>query len=245
LKDVEDLVGVPDPAWPELAAELAACPVPLTILPVDADAGRDCLRRLQVTARSRLGALALHTGGLVVDHGWLRVLGGGHPERHLPSLAEELEASMPPNTALLVGYDVLGGRFELTGPDPEAAGRPGEPMQVCYFAPDTLEWECLGFGHSTWLSWIAAGRTPQFYNSLRWPGWETEVGPLRLHEGISVVSFLWSKEAHDNLGGTSRAVVPIAELFDLQEDMAQTLAGLPNGTTVKVEVRRESPDSPR
>jgi hypothetical protein len=59
----------------------------VTILPVAADAGRDCLYRLQVSTRSRLGALALHTGGLVVDDGWLRVLGGGDGAG-LPPLAQ-------------------------------------------------------------------------------------------------------------------------------------------------------------
>mgnify|MGYP006138941707 CR=1 FL=1 len=35
------------------------------------------LHRLQVTRRSTLGGLAADTGGLLVDHGWLRHLGGG------------------------------------------------------------------------------------------------------------------------------------------------------------------------
>ena len=34
------------------------------------------LSRLQVTARSMMGALALSSGGMLVDHGWVRLLGG-------------------------------------------------------------------------------------------------------------------------------------------------------------------------
>ena len=35
-----------------------------------------CSRRSSITERSVLGALAVHTGGLSIDHGWLRVHGG-------------------------------------------------------------------------------------------------------------------------------------------------------------------------
>jgi hypothetical protein len=45
-------------------------------MPCAAEDGRRTLEWLQVSTRSPLGAIALHTGGLLVDHGWLRVLGG-------------------------------------------------------------------------------------------------------------------------------------------------------------------------
>ena len=125
------LTTILDPAWPGLEAEL----VPnsrITVLPVSAATGRDSLFRLQVTTRSRLGALALHTGGLLVDDCWLRVLGGGG-DSGLPSLAEAngLPGDERPPPALLVGYDVLGGRFEVNGADPGIVGRPGNPGDVC------------------------------------------------------------------------------------------------------------------
>jgi hypothetical protein len=61
-----------------------------------------------------MGALARHTGGLLVDDGRLRVLGGGD-ERGLPSLAQAngLPGDEQPPAALMVGHDVLGGRFEV------------------------------------------------------------------------------------------------------------------------------------
>jgi hypothetical protein len=245
MRTVTELIDTPDPAWPDLAEEFAACPVPIEVLPVADAAAQECLYRLQVTARSRLGAMALHTGGVLVEHGWLRLLGGGHPDRELPSLADanRLGAAGPGPQTVLVGHDILGGRFELTGPDPEAAGRPGEPGQVCYFAPDTLEWECLGFGYGVWLSWIAAGRTPDFYESLRWPGWEAESRALRLSQGISVFPYLWSTQARADLAATARAPVPIVELFDRQSEMARTLSGLPSGTRVQVRVVNSGEDA--
>jgi hypothetical protein len=83
-----------------------------------------CLLALQVTARSTLGALALHTGGVVIDHGWLRLLGGGHGR--LPSLATAngvTDGQQPP--VLLIGFDVLGGRFAIDG-----GAATGNPVDV-------------------------------------------------------------------------------------------------------------------
>jgi hypothetical protein len=134
-----------------------------------------------------MGALARHTGGLLVDDGWLRVLGGGD-ERGLPSLAQAngLPGDEQPPAALMVGHDVLGGRFEVNGPDPAATGRPGNPGEVCYFGPDTLAWESLGAGHGAWLSWIAGGGITEFYQALRWPTWRAEIRDLPLTHGITV-----------------------------------------------------------
>lgn len=105
MRPVDDLVDTTDPAWPELRAALAAAAVPVEVLPIEAEAGRRCLYHLQVTARSRLGALALHTGGLLVENGWLRVLGGGSRERGLPGLDEAngLSGVPQPQTGRAVG----------------------------------------------------------------------------------------------------------------------------------------------
>jgi hypothetical protein len=86
MRTVDELTAVAESAWPQLEAELLANPE-ITVLPVASTAGRDSLHWMQVITRSRMGALALHTGGLLVDDGWLRVLGGGD-ERGLPSLAQ-------------------------------------------------------------------------------------------------------------------------------------------------------------
>lgn len=234
MRTVEELTAIPDPAWPELERELLSNPQ-ITILPIVAAAGQDSLYRLQLTVRSRLGALALHTGGLLVDDGWLRVLGGGG-DRGLSSLAEAngLPGDEQPPSALLVGLDVLGGRFEVNGPDPAASGRPGSAGEVCYFAPDTLEWESLGAGHGAWLSWIAAGEIAQFYESLRWPGWQGETSALPLSHGITVYPFLWSREAHQDLAGTTRRPAPMTDLFSLQEEFAARFAAEPDTTALHI-----------
>jgi hypothetical protein len=201
---------------------LLAGPAQAEILPVEPAAGAGCLHRIQVTARSWLGALALHTGGVLIDYGWVRVLGGGHPARGLPSLADAnrlpadpADAGGPP-AGLLVGFDVLGGQFALNGPDPGALGRPGAPGQMCYFAPDSMEWEAMDVGgHGAWLHWLVSGRLPRFYEGVRWTGWRDDMPGLALDQGMSTFPPLCTREAQDDIDATSRKPVPISELFSL------------------------------
>lgn len=90
MHELNELINVDDPAWPELQELFAASVAPLEVLPVDDAEGRRSLLQMQVTARSALGSLVLNSGGLVVDGGWVRVFGGGSgsDDRGLPSLAQ-------------------------------------------------------------------------------------------------------------------------------------------------------------
>ena len=228
MRELSELTNVADPAWPELHAELSAGPV--WLFPGDPRQGQDCLYRLQVTAASALGALVLHSGGLAVDGGWLRVFGGAAVPGGPPSLAQVnrmFDPNWRPEAGLIVGHDVLGGVFALNGVNPPAFGRPGEPGQMVYFAPDTLEWQELEVGHSTWLSWLASGGTAQFYADLRWPGWENEIRVLAPWQGLAVYPFLWSEEAQANLAATTRRPVPMPEILGMHAEF-RTQMGLPS-----------------
>lgn len=77
MREIDELTETDDPAWPCLQEMVAACSVPVRVLPADFDEGRRSLLQMQVTARSMLGALVLNTGGLLLDDGWVRVFGGG------------------------------------------------------------------------------------------------------------------------------------------------------------------------
>ncbi|MBL1083035.1 DUF2625 family protein [Streptomyces actinomycinicus] len=230
MREIDELVNVGDPAWPELREMLSASTVPVQVLPADADEGRRCLLQMQVTARSALGALALNTGGLLLDDGWVRVFGGGPGTGGgLPSLARanrfpaDFDPLWYPATGLVVGQDVVGGVFALNGGDPAGGGRPGVPGQMTYFAPDTLTWEEMQMGHSEWVSWLLSDRLETFYDGLRWPGWREETAALDLSQGISVYPFLWSEEAHADLAATSRRPVPMREVIGVAADFARQM----------------------
>ncbi|MET9963514.1 DUF2625 family protein [Streptomyces sp. NPDC006326] len=233
MRELSELIEVEDPAWPVLVEEFSTAAVPVEVLPVAAEPAHASLLQLQVTAQSWLGAVVLHSGGVLVDDGWIRVFGSPHPDdpRGHPGLAQvngfpwSFEPEWTPITGLVVAHDVLGGVFAVNGPGPAGAGRPGEPGEVVYFAPDSLRWEALGAGYPAWLSWLLRGGSAEFYAGLRWSGWRELTRTLHGTEGISVVPFLWSAEARQELVAASHRPVPMRELLALGRDSGRRLDG--------------------
>jgi hypothetical protein len=234
VRTLAELTDVEDPAWVDVAGLIAASPVPVEVLPADRPRCEASLYQLQVSARSTLGAVALNTGGLLVDHGWLRVYGGCGMPGGMPGITEvnefhdEQAPDGVPAHGLVIAHDVLGGVFALNLATFPACGRPGEPGEVVYFAPDSLRWEPLEGGHSAWLTWALSATLGRFYASLRWPGWENEAAGLNPRQGIHVLPPLWSREAHDNLAATSRRPVPMRELLSLHHEFLRQLTADPD-----------------
>ncbi|YAL83195.1 DUF2625 family protein [Dermacoccaceae bacterium W4C1] len=219
-RSASELIDVSDPAWPHLR-QVAEARESTRVLPVGGS-GERVIERLQVTARSALGALALNCGGILVDHGWLRLLGGGSPG--LPDLASanglpSAPGAHQPPGAMLIGWDVLGGRFAIDGGALGVA-----PGQVCYFAPDSLRWESLGIGHTDFVHAMLSGAAAEFYASTRWSGWEREVTSLAIDRGYSLYPPPFSREGAD-VDRVARSAVPIQELFAFYDDAARQLNG--------------------
>ncbi len=224
MHSLDELIDATDPALPLLEDWIDDASSDVEVLPVDQAAAEATLVALQVTTRSALGALALHTGGILVDGGWLRILAGGSPrmERSLATWNQIGAPSVRLPGAMLVGDDVLGGFFAIDG---GAFG--GTPGRVWYMSPDTLEWECLDLGHADWLHWALTGDLDTFYETVRWPGWEAEVAALAPDRAISVVPFLWAEGPP--VGERSRRDVPLEELWRLQLELRRQLAGATGG----------------
>lgn len=206
---LDDLVNLDEPAWPLVQEWVSGAQRSVEVLEPSARAG-ECLVSVQITTRSPLGAVILRSGGILVDHGWLRILGSGHPRlpRALPDWnfhCGMVEAETPPPW-LLVADDVVGGFFALNG------GRfSSEGPNIWYFAPDTLEWEDLEIGYTDFLHWCLSGEVDKFYELHRWDGWPDEVGALDGGHGIAIFPPL-SAEGPP-VKDRSRRAVPIEELF--------------------------------
>lgn len=237
MRELAELTNVDDAAWPELLAELSEAAVSVGAVPVDADVAAATLVQLQVTARSYLGAVVLHSGGFMVDDGWVRIYGSpaaGNPWG-LPSLATVnrfpavVRSGWAPAEGLIIAHDVLGGVFALNGANPEAYGHPGDPGEVIYFAPESLEWAPLECGHTDWLSWLLSGGHEGFYADVRWPSWRDATRELHGGQGLSVAPFLWTEEAMRNPAACSRRTVPMTELLGVNRDFCAQLTGLDPG----------------
>ena len=231
VRDLSELTAVEDPAWPHLAEMIAGSPIDVQVLAGEPAECTAALLQLQVTTRSWLGAVTMSTGGLLADHGWLRIYGGARAPSGLPGLAQvngfpaTPASDWRPDRGLVIAHDVLGGAYALNPAEPAAWGRPGGPGEVVYFAPDSMTWAPLGAGHGAWLSWILSGGLDQFYQDLRWPGWEAESAALAPAQGISVFPPLWSAEARQDLAATSRRPVPMRELLGLHAEFHRQLGG--------------------
>ncbi len=234
-KSLEQLINTEDPGWPLVVEWLRAATKPVAVVPVDRARGDATLIALQVTTRSPLGAIALESGAILFDSGWVRLLGGGHGDaagdlaRWNGLGARPLRAPM--QGALIVAYDVLGGFFALNG---GAFG--SDSCNVFYFAPDSLEWEDLERGYGDFVNFLCVGDLARFYADYRWPSWERDVAALKFDQVFSIHPPLWVKEGKD-IDAQKRAPVPALEAFELQLEMAKQIASLPEGTAVRMVVK--------
>jgi hypothetical protein len=231
------MAAMPARSWRELVDEgddaialvrqwAAAAPFDVEILPCAATAGQRALETLQVSTRSPLGALAFHTGGLLIDNGWLRVLGGGCDR--LPRAIDAWngigQGQHRLAQGLLIADDAAGGFFAWFN----------QPRTIHYLAPDTLRWEDLGRGYSDWLVAMLSVGLSRFYAELRWEGWQAEAGRLDGSSAMSFQPFLWSKGPP--IGQRSRRPAPVEELWSLALHLSRELADLPDGAQVEVKV---------
>jgi hypothetical protein len=222
-----------DPAWPHVRTWIADAENEVVVVASTRERGEHVLHLLQVTSRSILGAVALETGGILVDRGWLRILGCGSA-RMQASLASwnglGSAAVEPLERAFLVAHDAVGGFFAVDG---GALG--GERGEVRYLAPDTLVWERLADGYSDFVAWTLAGDLDGFYDGLRWPGWENELAKLSPDEGFLLLPPPFAEQGKP-VANTRRTPVPMTELWAVQLGYAHQLEALPEGADIQIRV---------
>ncbi|MFD4674213.1 DUF2625 family protein [Lentzea sp. NPDC058450] len=125
-------------AWEAVSRSIAESPYPVTVLEPSPDAASR-VESLGIAADSWLGAVVLHTGGLVVD-GRLRVFGSG---------SAEVAAVHVEDGRIVVAEHVRGDRYALAS----TSGRPA----VHQLSPGLPVWESLDLGYTNWLGAMIAG----------------------------------------------------------------------------------------
>ena len=107
MRTLEELIDRDEPAMPQVQKWLGESSRPFELLE-PSKASSDVLVGLQVTTRSPIGAIAHETGGILIDHGWLRILGSGHPKLSRNIVDWNVGRS---DGHLLVADDAVGGFF--------------------------------------------------------------------------------------------------------------------------------------
>jgi hypothetical protein len=222
MRTLSSLVNTKDPGWPLIEQWIKDGKNKVEILPKNPPKADSALYYSQVTTRSPLGAIVYETGGLLIDNGWIRILGSGDKKLDRSIMdwnkGKSYDKIGEPPSFLLIADDVIGGFFAINS----GAFGENDLGKVFYFSPDNLEWESLGRGYSDFLIFCFSGDLEQFYKSYRWKDWEKEVTEIDGNHAFHFFPYLFTKEGND-INKDSRKSVPIEELWFLYQDIKQQL----------------------
>ncbi len=221
MRPLEELVNESDSGWPFVLEWIKSAKNKVEILPVDRQKAKNTLYKAQVTTRSPMGSVIYETGGILIDNGWIRILGSGSPglNRSLPdwNLGKGLTEFGQPSSFLLVADDAIGGFFLLNG-----GGIGKDVGKMYYFAPDTLEFEPLDVTYTEFLNFCFDHNLEEFYRSFRWKTWKEDIAKLSGDRVFSFVPYLWTKEGKD-IEKASRKDVPAEEQYRLNIEFRKQL----------------------
>lgn len=221
MRPIEELINNTDPGWVIVQDWIKAGKNKVEILPVDSTKAKDALYKTQVTTRSPMGAIVYMTGGLLVDDGWIRILGSGNTKlnRSLPdwNKGKTFTVFGEAPSFLLIADDAIGGFYFLNG------GGLGKDLgKVYYFSPDNLEFEPLDITYSEFLLFCFNTDMEKFYKGQRWVNWRDEVSKLDGNKVYNFYPFLWTKEGKD-INKNSRKAISVEEQYHFNLDMRKQL----------------------
>lgn len=221
MRTLEELVNTDDPGWPIINEWISMAKNKVDVLPCDLQRAQSSLVNMQVTTRSLMGAVVYNTGGLLVDNGWIRILGSGCNlmKRTLPdwNQGKTFDGFGDAAPYLLMADDVVGGFYAING------GFFGNDTgNIYYFSPDTLDWLPMEIGYSQFLLFCFETDLDDFYEGLRWQGWRDDVAELSPDQAYTFYPSLWTKEGQD-IDKVSKAIVSIDEVYKVNMEMKNTL----------------------
>lgn len=213
MKTLEQLLQTDEPAIDRVRAWIDRSERECEILP-PAPQRDELLVQTQVSTRSPLGAVVYETGGILIDGGWLRILGSGGKGRlgrSVPAWNEQRSHGF-----LLVADDAVSGFFAING-----GGLGDDPGKIYYLAADQLAWEPLGVTYSRFLRWALGPKLDEFYGELRWDGWGKDVAKLHGDRTYAFYPPLWAKGGGQDI--SERRSVKIWEVYRMKMEAQSQL----------------------
>ncbi len=197
--------------WSIVAQAISIARNKFKILPANPAKSKIAIYETQVTTRSPMGAIIYLTGGILIEDGWIRILGSGNPllDRSLPEWNKGktfTEYGQQPKF-LLVADDAVGGFFAING---GALGN--EIGNIYYLAPDDLKWEALNITYSDFINFCFVGDMKLFYGDLGWPQCRQDIIKLTGNDSFFFYPYRWSKEGKD-ISKDKRSIVPVSEVY--------------------------------
>lgn len=220
MRTLQELINIDEPGWAVVKPWIDLAKNNIEILPRTQKQAEEALVNTQVTTRSLMGAIVYETGGLIIDNGWIRILGSGcdRMKRSLPvwNKGKTFSEYGEPAPYLLIADDAIGGFYAING------GMLGQDTgNIYYFAPESLDWISLEMGYTDFLLFCFEADMDDFYSDLRWNNWENDVKNLHPDYAYNFYPFLWTKEGKD-INKVSRKVISIEEAYDFNMGMKNT-----------------------
>lgn len=221
MRPLDELITTKDPGWPTIKRWIDSAKNKVEILPVDIAKAKDALYKTQVTTRSAMGAIVYCTGGLLIDNGWIRILGSGSAklQRTLPdwNKGKAFKEFGDAPRYFLVADDAAGGYFAIN------YGTFGKDLEKMYYlSPDDLKWEPLDMTYEDFLWFCFTNPLDEFYKGIRWKSWQKDIQTLKADEVFSMYPPLWSKEGKD-VDKSYKNPVPVEEQFFLNLDLRKKM----------------------
>jgi len=210
LISLDTLINKTDPAWPLVKKWIDSAKNKVEVLPVDSAKAKETLFNAQVSTYATLGSVIYNTGGIMVDNGWIRILGSGSEKlnRNVAgwNKGKTIENYGDKIPYLLIADDAVGGFFAIN------YGGLGEDIKnVYYLEPNSLTWQPLGAGYGEFLIFCFDSDLSKFYKGLRWSTWNQFIASLDGTKTYSFRPYLW--EEGTDIEKCSRKLVGIEEMY--------------------------------
>ena len=202
--------------WTEIYDMISNSSKEICVFGGNENTGYGELKKMNLQRKSMLGAIVAFSSGISIDN-WIRIMGQKNLiHKGILAYQSYQKESTVLEKMTIVGQDVVGGIFAIN------IGKYSEGVKkVWYFAPDTLQWECMDMNYAEFVAWAIQGNTDEFYGSMRWNGWKEDCSKAGFDEMILIYPFLWSKEC--NLEMAAKSVVSSDELIRMNLEYAQKL----------------------
>lgn len=214
MKPLSELINTTDSSWPIVQEWIKSAKNKAEILELDSATDKNALYNTQVTTRSPMGAIIYYTGGIIIDNGWIRILGSGNSKltRSISNWNKGKSfkeyGDSPP--FLLIADDAIGGFYILNG------GAFGNDFgKIYYSAPDSPEYEPLNITYSEFILFCLNNDLNAFYKGLRWKNWEKDLKNLNYDKTYNFYPYLWTKEGKE-IEKNAKKIVPVEEQYSLK-----------------------------
>lgn len=212
LRDLKELINKNEDAITLINEWRRNASNEITILDNDSILSKEALYNTQVSTRSPMGAIIFHTGGILINKGWIRIYGCGNEklDRNLPewNIGKTFTNYGDKPGYLIIADDAIGGFFLLNG------GELGSDLgNIYYLSPDNLEPESLELSYTDFILFCFYGNIDNFYKDLRWTNWENDFKTLNTNEAFMFFPYLWTKQGR-NIDKVQKSKIPIKEIYE-------------------------------